>query len=93
LSCAQYFAGRYEASLDAGRRAQALAPQDNISRKYVAMSLAQLGRTREARVEMNELVKRQTDASIALCRQQGFRHKWMVELHVEGLRKAGLREE
>jgi len=33
LSCAQYFAGRYEASLDAGRRAQALAPQDNISRK------------------------------------------------------------
>ena len=30
----------------AGRRALALAPQDNIARKYVAMSLGQLGRTR-----------------------------------------------
>ena len=44
-------------------------------------------------VETAELVKRQTDASIALFKQQGFRHKWMHELHLEGLRKAGLREE
>ena len=92
LSCALYFAGRYEECLHAGRRAQALAPQDNVSRKYVAMSLAQLGRTREAQSEIAELLKRQTDASIALFKQQGFRHKWMRELHVEGLRKAGLRE-
>jgi TolB-like protein/Tfp pilus assembly protein PilF len=92
-SVALYFAGRYEESFDAARRALALAPQGNIARKYVAMSLAQLGRTDEARAEMAELVKRQTEASIALFSQQGFRHKWMHELHVEGLRKAGLREE
>ena len=93
LSSAQYFAGRYVESLEAGRRALTLAPRDTISRKYVAMSLAQLGRTREAQTEIDELMKRQTDASIALFRQQGFRHKWMRDLHVEGLRKAGLREE
>jgi TolB-like protein len=93
LSCALYFASRYEESLGAGRRALALAPQDAIARKYVAMSLAQLGRTGEAQIEIAALVKQQTDASIALFRQQGFRHKWMHELHVEGLRKAGLREE
>jgi len=57
------------------------------------MALGQLGRTRDARIEIAELVKRQTDASIALFKQQGFRHKWMHELHLEGLRKAGLREE
>ena len=93
LSSALYFAGRFEDCLDAGRRALALAPQDNVSRKYVAMALGQLGRTRDARIEIAELVKRQTDASIALFKQQGFRHKWMHELHLEGLRKAGLREE
>jgi hypothetical protein len=56
------------------------------------MALGQLGRTRDAQVEIAELVKRQTDASIELFGQQGFRHKWMGELHLEGLRKAGLRE-
>ena len=92
LSCALYFAGRFEECIHAGRRALALAPQDTIARKYVAMSLGQLGRTRDAQIEIAELAKRQTDASIALFQQQGFRHKWMRELHVEGLRKAGLRE-
>jgi TolB-like protein/DNA-binding SARP family transcriptional activator len=92
LSCALYFAGRFEECLNAGRRALALAPQDNIGRKYVAMSLAQLGRTREAQVEIAELLKQQPHATIALFRLQGFRHNWMHELHLEGLRKAGLRE-
>jgi Flp pilus assembly protein TadD len=93
LSSALYFAGRFEECIDAGRRAQAQAPQDGISRKYIAMSLAQLGRTREAQIEIAELVRRQRDASIALFRQQGFRHAWMRDMHVDGLRKAGLPEE
>lgn len=93
LSSALYFAGRYEECIDAGKRAMALAPLAIIPRKYVALSLAQLGRTDEARTEMAELVRRQPGASIALFSQQGFRHKWMREKHVEGLRKAGLREE
>ena len=46
LSCALYFAGRFEECIHAGRRALALAPQDTISRKYVAMSLGQLGHPR-----------------------------------------------
>ena len=102
-ACARHHArrrhNRRAAGIDAARRgavalaaALALAPQDTISRKYVAMSLGQLGRTRDTQIEIAELVKRQTDASIALFQQQGFRHKWMRELHVEGLRKAGLQE-
>jgi hypothetical protein len=46
----------------------------------------------EARAEIAELIKCQPDASLALFRQHGFRHRWMHELHVEGLRKAGFRE-
>jgi hypothetical protein len=65
----------------------------NIARKYVAASLAQLGRIDEARAEIAELYKYQPDASVAPFRLQPFRYDWMHELHLDGLRKAGLREE
>jgi len=93
LSFALYMARRYEESIRAGRRALVFAPQSNIARKYVATSLAQLGRTDEARAEIAELIKHQPSASLAAFEQTPFRHKWMKELHMEGLRKAGLREE
>ena len=82
---------RYEESIRAGRRALAFAAQATIARKYVAISLAQLGRTEEARLEIAELLKYQPSASLAVFRDQPFRHKWMHELHMDGLRKAGLR--
>jgi TolB-like protein len=91
LSFALYMARRYEESVRAGRRALAFAPQSNIARKYVATSLAQLGRTDEARAEIAELLKHQPGVSLAVLGEQPFRHKWMKELHLEGLRKAGLR--
>ena len=93
LSFTLYMARRFEESIHAGRRALAFTPTSNTSRKYVAASLAQLGRLNEAQAEIAELVKHQPEASLALFRQHGFRHKWMHELHIEGLRKAGLREE
>ena len=93
LAAALYFARRFEASIEAGRRALSFTPRTNIARKYVAASLAQLGRLDEARAEIAELYKYQPDASVALFRLQPFRYDWMHELHLDGLRKAGLREE
>jgi adenylate cyclase len=93
LSSALHHALRFEESIQAGKRALAFAPKANTARKYVAISLAQLGRTGEAWAEIAELLKHQPDASIALFQRHGFRHKWMQELPMEGLRKAGLREE
>jgi hypothetical protein len=92
-SAALYLARRFEESIHAGRRALAFTPKTNTARKFVAISLAQLGRADEARGEIAELIKHQPDASLALFQLQGFRHKWMQELHMVGLRKAGLREE
>jgi TolB-like protein/DNA-binding SARP family transcriptional activator len=91
LSFALYMGRRYEESVRAGRRALVFAPQANTARKYVAISLAQLGRIDEARAEIAELLKHQPGASLAVFEQTPFRHKWMQELHMEGLRKAGLR--
>ena len=93
LSFALYMARRFEESIRAGRRALAFTPNTNTARKYVAASLGQLGHVDEARAEIAELINHQPDASLALFRQHSFRHKWMHELHLEGLRKAGLREE
>lgn len=93
LSAALYFAQRFEESIHAGRRALAFAPKNNTARKFVATSLAQLGRAGEARAEIAELIKHQPGASLAQFRLQGFLHQWMHELHLDGLRKAGLREE
>ena len=92
LSAALYLARRYDESIRAGKRALTFAPRANTARKYVAASLGQLGRLNEARAEIAELIKHQPDASLTLFRKHGFRHKWMHELHMEGLRKAGLRE-
>ena len=93
LSAALYFGQRLEESIQAGRRALAFTPRNNTARKFVATSLAQLGRAGEARAEIAELIKHQPDASLALFRLQGFYHQWMHELHLDGLRKAGLRQE
>jgi TolB-like protein len=93
LSCALYLARRYEESIHAGRRALVRTPQSNIARKYVAISLAQLGRTDEAQAEIAELIKHQPSASLSYFKLRPLRHKWMDELHMEGLRKAGLRAE
>jgi tetratricopeptide (TPR) repeat protein len=93
LSFALYLARRYEEPVRAGRRALVFAPQSTSARKYVATSLAQLGRTDAARAEIAELLKHQPGASLAFFEEHPFhRHKWMQELHMEGLRKAKLRE-
>jgi adenylate cyclase len=93
LAAALYFARRFDECIEAGRRALSFTPATNIARKYVAASLAQLDRIDEARAEIAELMKYQPDASLALFRLQPFRYDWMHELHIDGVRKAGLREE
>jgi adenylate cyclase len=93
LATALYFARRFEASIDAGRRAVAITPWATVARKYVTASLAQLGRLDEARAEIAEWLRYEPDASVARFRLHPFRHEWMRELHLDGLRKAGLREE
>jgi adenylate cyclase len=92
LAAALYFLRRFEESIEAGRRALAFTPRTNVARKYVAVSLAQLGRIDEARAEIAELRKYQPDASLARFRLESFRHDWARELVLEGLRKAGMLE-
>jgi TolB-like protein len=92
ITVAHFFARRFEACIDWGRRATDESPSINIARRHVAAALAHLGRIDEARAEIAEVLRRQPGSSLARSRLSSFRHPWMYDLYLDGLRKAGLPE-
>ncbi len=93
MAAAHFFARRFEACINWGRRATDEAAGANIARRHVAAALAHLGRIKEAKAEIKEVLKRQPNSSLARSRLSSFRHPWMYDLYLEGLRKAGLPEQ
>ena len=93
MAAAHFFARRFQDCIDWGRRAVGEASGANIARRHIAAALAHLGRTKEARAEIAEVLKRQPSASLARSRLSSFRHPWMYDLYLDGLRKAGLPEQ
>lgn len=92
MCAAHFFARRFEDCIAWGRRAVSEASGANIARRHVAAALALLGRADEARAEIAEVLKRQPTSSLARSRLSSFRHPWMYDLYLDGLRKAGLPE-
>jgi adenylate cyclase len=92
MCAAHFFARRFEDCVAWGRRAVAESPGANIARRHVAAALAHLGRIEEAKAEIAEVLKHQPTSSLARSRLSSFRHEWMYDLYLEGLRKAGLPE-
>ena len=90
---AHFFARRFEESIRWGRRTMAISSNAIIPRWMGAAALGHLGRIDEARVEIGELLARHPQATLARARNASFRHEWMYDLYLDGLRKAGLREE
>jgi adenylate cyclase len=63
-----------------------------VSFVYRAAALAHLGRIEEARTTIEQLLKVQPVITIRVCLQYRFRHEWMLDLLIDGVRKAGLPE-
>ncbi len=93
MAAAHFFAQRFDACITWGRRATDEAAGANIARRHVAAALALLGRVDEAKAEIAEVLKRQPNSSLARSRLSSFRHPWMFDLYLDGLRKAGLPEQ
>ena len=93
MAAAHFFARRFEACITWGRRATDEAAGANIARRHVAAALALLGRVDEAKAEIAEVLKRQPNSSLTRSRLSSFRHPWMFDLYLDGLRKAGLPEQ
>ena len=92
MCVAHFFARRFEECIAWGRRAVGEAADANIARRHVAAALAHLGRIKEAKAEIALVLKHQPNSSRARSRLSSFRHPWMYDLYLEGLRKAGLPE-
>lgn len=90
LGQALYAAGEYEAAVEALRRDET---HRTSSRRFLAASLAQLGRLDEARAEAELFLVGNPDFSIRhWATMEPFRDAAMRERFVEGFRKAGLPE-
>jgi adenylate cyclase len=65
---------------------------DVVARRYLAASLAHLGRLTEARETVAEILRLQPNSSLTRSRRSSFKYGWMSELYVSGLQMAGLPE-
>jgi adenylate cyclase len=92
LATAHFFAREFETTVSLMRQVLAEVPSNNIARRYLAAALSHLGRVEEAREVVEDLLRTQPNSSLSLSRTNRFRHPWMMDLYIEGLRKAGLPE-
>jgi adenylate cyclase len=89
---AHFFARNFEEAVTRARRILVEWPKHAVSLRYLAASLAHLGRRDEARRVIDDLLQVQPNSSLSRSRHARFRHPWMYDLYVGGLEAAGLPE-
>jgi adenylate cyclase len=92
IGAAHFFAKPFEDAAEWCGRALQRTPTHNIALRYLAASLAHLGRMSEARAVVERLLASQPTSSLSRSRQSPFQRKCMLDLYLDGLRKAGLPE-
>jgi len=92
FAAAHFFARRFEQAIAFADRAVAQGPGYPQPRRYKAAALAHLDRLEEARVVIADLLQVQPKATLTRARNAAAAHAWMMDLWIEGLRKAGLPE-
>ena len=90
-AAAHFFSRQFDAAIDAAVRATGRAPDYNSARRYLVASLAHAGREEEARTQTIELLRYDPRCTLERTRRENlFRHEWMIEFFLEGLRRAGV---
>ncbi len=90
IACGLYFAGEYEATVEAARRLSRSYPNFPMIHRWAAAALGQLGRNAEAKEALDKAIHLAPAAFEMYIRNRvpWFRSEDHVHL-VEGLRKAG----
>jgi len=90
---AHFFGRRFEEAVAAERRSVARAPEYPAPRTYLIAALAALGELDAARHEAAALLRIQPNRTLRRTRETNpFRHAWMMDLYLDGLRRAGIPE-
>jgi adenylate cyclase len=72
------------------RRSIVDASTNSAGLRYLAASLAHMDRLEEAQRVITDLIAVQPSSTLSRSRSTPLRYAWMVDLYIEGLRKAGL---
>ncbi len=90
LAAAHYQLGHYDQAVEIGRRSWSLNRNWPVGLRYVVAGLAQLGRSEEARIALDELRCLDTDlASFERVARRLFKEGAPVDHILDGLRRAG----
>jgi TolB-like protein len=90
-AAARFFMREFDAAIEAADYAVGRSPDFHAARCILASSLAHVGREEEARAQLAELLRRNPRyPQFLTLANNPFRHKWMAELFLEGLRRGGL---
>jgi adenylate cyclase len=92
LAAAHYQLRHYDQAVEIGRRSWSLNRNWPVGLRYVVAGLAQLGRSEEAQIAVDELKRLDTDlASFERVARRLFHDAAPVDHILEGLRRAGLK--
>ena len=86
------FARRFDEAIEWTRRNLAEHPKFAPSWGYLACALGHVGRIGEAREAVAGMLNVMPNARLSRSSWNRWRHPWMVDFYVEGLRLAGLPE-
>jgi adenylate cyclase len=92
MAGAHLYARRFDRAVAAARQALNVSPEHTGAGRYLAAALAHDGRIEEARLVVKNMVLKNPLLTIERQRRQTLGHPWMMDLFVDGLRKAGLPE-
>jgi len=86
------FAGRYREAIQWAERAIDKSPNFAVALRSLTIALVHDGQLDAARQAAKRLIAVQPNASISWTLQRPFGTPWMMEMWVEGLRRAGVPE-
>lgn len=90
-AAAQFFTREFDAAIGSARGAIGRAPDFHAARCFLIASLAHAGLAEEAGAHAAELLRRDARYTMVLTGANSpFRHPWMAELFLSGLRQAGV---
>ena len=90
-AAARFFLREFDAAIEAADQAIGRTPDFHAARCVLVASLAHAGREEEARAHAAELLRRNPRyPQFLTLANNPFRHKWMAEVFLEGLRRAGI---
>jgi adenylate cyclase len=92
LAAAHFFEGRYEEAVHWASRARSQNPSYPIALRFLAASIAHMGRHDEAADVVKNLLEVQPNATLARATRSSFAKPEMMQIYVDGLKKAGLPE-